>query len=187
MTGERSGPPRNVPTLTEVVGWPEAEQEPVTGPVREPALGPVEQPLRDPPAEPEVPEQDPPLEPVPEREPPVEPVPERDPPPLAADASPPAPEHALQAITPEPAPPPEPVPVAGMAPLDEEQLTRGILLELQRQVDLVLECRVREILTPILTRATDAVVRDARSELSNSLHDLVARSVAQELLRQRSR
>ena len=46
---------------------------------------------------------------------------------------------------------------------------------------------MREVLAPILARATDAIVRDARSELSRSLRDLVAQSVAQELRRQRGR
>jgi hypothetical protein len=46
---------------------------------------------------------------------------------------------------------------------------------------------VREILTPILTRATDAVVREARHELARSLRDVVSQCVAQELQRQRTR
>lgn len=73
------------------------------------------------------------------------------------------------------------------AALSEDQLTRNILADLQRQVDLVLEYRLREVLTPILARATDGVVRDARNELTRTLRDVVARSVAEELLRQRSR
>ena len=72
-------------------------------------------------------------------------------------------------------------------PPSADQLTRQILADLQRQIDLVLEFRVREVLTPILTRATDALVREARSELTRTLHDVVARSVAEELLRQRQR
>lgn len=69
----------------------------------------------------------------------------------------------------------------------EEALVRQVLAEVQRQVDGVLEYRVREVLTPILTRATDAVVREARHELARSLRDVVAQCVAQELQRQRSR
>jgi hypothetical protein len=46
---------------------------------------------------------------------------------------------------------------------------------------------MREVLTPILNRATDAIVREARSDLSRSLRDLVGQAVAQELRRQRDR
>ena len=69
----------------------------------------------------------------------------------------------------------------------EEALVRQVLAEVQRQVDGVLEYRVREVLTPILARATDAVVREARHELARSLRDVVAQCVAQELHRQRTR
>jgi hypothetical protein len=84
-------------------------------------------------------------------------------------------------------PPATPLPVPGNEPPpNEDQLTERILLELQRQVDLVLDYRVREVLTPILARAADALVRDARAELTRLLRDVVARSVAEELRRQRS-
>jgi len=69
----------------------------------------------------------------------------------------------------------------------EDALVRQVLGEVQRQVDGVLEYRVREVLTPILARATDAIVREARHELARSLRDVVAQCVAQELQRQRSR
>jgi hypothetical protein len=96
----------------------------------------------------------------------------------------------------EPAPPPvhagETTPsAAGAAPepgttvLNERQLTERILVDLQRQIDAVIEYRMREVLTPILTRATDAIVRDARAELSRSLRTWVDQSVTQELRRQR--
>lgn len=98
----------------------------------------------------------------------------------AGEPSPP-PAAAVDGAAPSPAPPP------ASSSLDEDQLTERILTELQRQVDLVLEYRVRELLTPILTRATDALVRDTRVELSRSLRDLVARSVAQEISRLRAR
>ena len=44
---------------------------------------------------------------------------------------------------------------------------------------------MREVLTPILTRATDSIVRDARTELSRSLRTWIDQSVTQELRRQR--
>lgn len=81
------------------------------------------------------------------------------------------------------APPSEQVPA--LAALDEDALVRRVLLELQGRLDGVLEYRVREVLTPILDRAADALVRDARRELSRTLVDLIGRAVAEELHRQR--
>ena len=69
--------------------------------------------------------------------------------------------------------------------VDERQLKERILVDLQRQIDAVIEYRMREVLTPILTRATDSIVRDARAELSRSLRTWIDQSVAQELRRQR--
>ena len=80
---------------------------------------------------------------------------------------------------------------AGAAPLHpprmaEDQMIQQVLAEVQRQVDLMLEYRMREVLTPLFTRATDSLIRDARGELASALRDLVARAVAQELSRHRS-
>ena len=70
---------------------------------------------------------------------------------------------------------------------DADELTERVLVDLQRQIDLMLDYRLREVLTPLLTRAVDGVVREARSELASTLRDLVARAVAQELARHRTR
>jgi hypothetical protein len=72
-------------------------------------------------------------------------------------------------------------------PIQEEELVAHVLGDLQRQVDLMLETRIRETLTPALTRATDALVREVRNELASTLRDVVARAVAQELARHRGR
>jgi len=72
------------------------------------------------------------------------------------------------------------------APLNEEQLTQRVLIDLQRQMDLMLDYRLREILTPLLARAADGIVREARSELASTLRDVVERAVALELARHRS-
>jgi hypothetical protein len=45
--------------------------------------------------------------------------------------------------------------------------------------------RLREALAPVLARAADALIRDARKELTAALREAVARSVAQELARRR--
>lgn len=69
----------------------------------------------------------------------------------------------------------------------EAQLVQQVLADVQRQVELMLEYRMRETLAPILARATDTMIRDARSQLANALHEMVARAVAQELSRHRER
>jgi hypothetical protein len=67
----------------------------------------------------------------------------------------------------------------------EAELVQRILDDLQQQVDLVVEYRIRERLTPILERAGDTLVREARTELAKSLREVVARAVASEMRRQR--
>jgi hypothetical protein len=71
--------------------------------------------------------------------------------------------------------------------LEEEELTQRVLADLQRQIDLMLEVKLREVLAPALTRATDALMREARNELASTLRDVVSRAVAQELSRHRGR
>lgn len=76
---------------------------------------------------------------------------------------------------------------AGWPKIDEDELVQRVLVDLQRQIDLMLEVKLREVLTPALTRATDALLREARAELASTLRDVVARAVAQELSRHRGR
>jgi hypothetical protein len=85
------------------------------------------------------------------------------------------------------APPGEGVAAQHVPSVNDEQMIQRVLVDVQRQVDLMLEYRLREILTPILTRAADGVIRDARNELASTLRDVVARAVAQELSRHRDR
>ena len=68
----------------------------------------------------------------------------------------------------------------------EAQLVQRVLADLQRQTDLMLDYRLREVLTPLLARATDNLIREARGELASTLRDMVARAVAQELARHRA-
>jgi len=70
---------------------------------------------------------------------------------------------------------------------DEEQIVERVLDDVQRQIDLMLEVRLREVLAPIVTRATDTMLREARNELASTLRDVVSRAVAQELSRHRGR
>ena len=101
--------------------------------------------------------------------------------PVAARAAPaPAPRPAAISPPASPAPPPA-------ATAHEVQLTQRVLADLQRQVELMLEVRLREALAPILARASDALVRDARKELTAAMRDIVARSIARELGRREDR
>lgn len=71
------------------------------------------------------------------------------------------------------------------AAVAEDELVQRVLADLQRQIDLMLEVKLREVLAPALTRATDALMREARTELASTLRDIVSRAVAQELARHR--
>lgn len=129
MSGSGTMPPDRVPTLTEVVAWPQ--------PAAVPALREAQLPLP------------------------------------AVEAQP---AEADMVSTPLP-----------QLRVGEEQMIQGVLVEVQRQVELMLDYRLREALTPLLNRAADNIVRDARSELASTLRDVVARAVAQELARHRTR
>jgi len=118
-------PPERVPTLTEVVSWPQA---------------PASTPMR-------------------------------------ADAQLPLPSVEADVVT---------APLQALRVADDE-MVQGVLVEVQRQVELMLDYRLREVLTPLLARAADGIVRDARTELASTLRDVVARAVAQELARHRAR
>jgi len=159
-------PPGTIPTLTEVVAWPDAaeatveavpvQSAPVAPPIPAPAPAPVA-------AAPE------PVHAVA----PVAPVA----PPAPVQATVPAPVPATPAATQAPLAAARP---AAASPADV-QLTQRVLADLQRQVELMLEVRLREALAPILARASDALVRDARKELTAAMRDIVSRSIAREL------
>lgn len=162
-------PPGTIPTLTEVVAWPDAaeatveavpvQSAPVAPPIPAPATAPVAV----------APEPVHAVAPVA----PVAPVAL----PAPVQATVPAPVPATPAAT--PAPPAADRPVTA-SPADV-QLTQRVLADLQRQVELMLEVRLREALAPILARASDALVRDARKELTAAMRDIVSRSIAREL------
>jgi hypothetical protein len=99
----------------------------------------------------------------------------------------PAVQHVAPDAAAQPVPAVEVPAVAVMLRAPEEQVIQRVLADLQRQVDLMLEYRLREALTPLLARAADSVIRDARGELASTLRDIVARAVAQEIARHRIR
>ena len=81
------------------------------------------------------------------------------------------------------------VPGVPAAPVSvaEEQIVQRVLTDVQRQIDLMLEYRLRETLAPAVARMTDQLVRDTRAELASTLRDILAKAVAQELARLRVR
>jgi len=100
------------------------------------------------------------------------------------------------AATPDPAVSPVDLPLNPAGPacsaapspgmITEEQVIHRVLTDLQLQIDLMLESRLREVLAPLLERATERLVRDARIELASTLHDAVANAVTKELERHRN-
>jgi hypothetical protein len=103
-----------------------------------------------------------------------------------ASASPTAPPATTAAPSGATAVPVRPQP-GGKPTGSEVQLTQRVLADLQRQVELMLEVRLREALAPILARATDTLVRDARKELTAAMRDIVSRAIAKELGRREDR
>ncbi len=175
-TGPGRNPPAGIPTLTEVVPWP--GQAPIA-----PAPTPTPAPL--PPAPPAYVAAAPAAAPLAAEAPVAVPAP----PPAAAPIVAPVPASAALPAAPlAPAAVAAPaVPTPTPAPINETQLVQHVLADLQRQIDLMLEVRLREALAPVLARATDTLIRDARKELTVALRDAVTRAVAQELSRREDR
>ena len=83
--------------------------------------------------------------------------------------------------------PPTIQPPQNVPPVTEAQLAHRVLSDVQRQIDSMLEYRLKEAMAPLLARHTEAIARDLRDELNRTLKDVVARSVAQELAKLRQR
>mgnify|MGYP001312373912 CR=1 FL=1 len=102
----------------------------------------------------------------------------------------PVPAGAFAPTEPAPLQAPQAAPPLASTPareVDEDELVQRVLADLQRQIELMLEVKLREALAPALTRATDALMREARTELASTLRDVVARAVAAEITRHRTR
>lgn len=80
----------------------------------------------------------------------------------------------------------QPPPSAPSA-MTEAQIAHRVLSDVQRQIDGMLEYRLKEAMAPLLARHTEAIARDLRDELNRTLKDVIARSVAQELAKLRQR
>lgn len=167
-SGPGRGPPAGIPTLTEVVAWPgQGPVAPAVSTASNPAVTPG--PVAAVPAAPD---------------PMTTPAPALAMAPVAAPIEPVA--VAAPAASTASAPPAAPASKPAVH-ISEAQLVQRVLSDLQRQIDLMLEVRLREVLAPVLARATDALIRDARKELTVALRDAVARAVAQELARRENR
>lgn len=89
--------------------------------------------------------------------------------------------------TPTPTPAaPQPIPLDSL-PVLEGQLAQRVLNDVQRQIDSMLEFRLREAMAPVLARHSEAIVRELKDELARTMRDVVARSVAQEVAKLRPR
>lgn len=71
--------------------------------------------------------------------------------------------------------------------INETQLAQRVLADVQRQIDGMLDFRLKEAIGPILAKHSEALVRDLREELSRTMRDVVARSVTQEISKLRQR
>jgi len=89
----------------------------------------------------------------------------------------------LNAVVAEPALVPPPV----LPEINETQLAQRVLTDVQRQIDSMLDFRLKEAMGPILAKHSEALVRDLREELSRTMRDVVARSVTQEISKLRQR
>lgn len=99
-----------------------------------------------------------------------------------------APDPAYAAAAPTPLEARPPAPRATDVPaFDEALVTKRVLVDLDRQLDLMFEQRLRETLSPVLARMTDTLVREMRNQLASSLRELVAKAVAAELDRLQKR
>ncbi|WOB10750.1 hypothetical protein [Piscinibacter gummiphilus] len=86
-----------------------------------------------------------------------------------------------------PAPAPLPTPSAPAAVVDEARVVQRVLADLDKQLDLMFEHRLRESLSPVLARMTDSLVREMRAQLAANLREMVARAVSLELDRLQKR
>jgi hypothetical protein len=98
------------------------------------------------------------------------------------------PERAAPVVQAAPAvPSPPATPVAAAGAVDEARVVQRVLADLDKQLDLMFEHRLRESLSPVLARMTDSLVREMRAQLAANLREMVARAVSLELDRLQKR
>jgi hypothetical protein len=109
--------------------------------------------------------------------PPVSPAP-------AFAATAPAPLAARETARPAPV---APALAEAATSIDEARVAQRVLADIDRQLDLMFEHRLREVLTPVLARMTDSLVREMRNQLAANMREMVARAVSIELDRLQKR
>jgi hypothetical protein len=171
-------PPRSVPVLTEVVVLPKAAAVVVDDEF--PPLGADPAFAATAPASLGGPEIRPPKVPAPPA--PVAPVPPAMPPSMARVPGSPMPTRPAPAAAPANPPSPQAAPV-----IDEARVVQRVMADLDKQLDLMFEHRLREAVTPVLTRMTDTLVRELRNQLAANLREMVAKAVSLELDRHQKR
>lgn len=91
----------------------------------------------------------------------------------------------------EPPPPSAPegssAEAGGVPSAADAEFIGRVMRELELQVDLLLESRMREILAPAIARATDELLRETRGDLAALLEDVLSRALVQESSRTRSK
>jgi hypothetical protein len=73
------------------------------------------------------------------------------------------------------------------AQVNEQMMVERVLNDLEKQIDLMFEHRLRETLAPSLSRIADMLVRETRNELAQTVREMVSRAVAAELARHQRR
>lgn len=66
---------------------------------------------------------------------------------------------------------------------DQRSLTQNVLRTIQKEVDTVLDQRLKDALVPILARCAESMMQALREDLASTLHEVVAGAVAVELNR----
>lgn len=84
-------------------------------------------------------------------------------------------------------PPSATLPQTAQPELNEAQLAQRVMGVVQKQVDGMLDFRLREAMAPVLARHSEALLQDLREELRRTMCDVVNRAVAQEMAKLRQR
>ena len=63
------------------------------------------------------------------------------------------------------------------------ELSANLLFELESKVSLALESRLRDVLAPVLARAAETMVEEAKTELAGLMRELVEEAVTQAIER----
>lgn len=69
----------------------------------------------------------------------------------------------------------------GACEADAQAIAQQVLAELSPRIDALFEARLREALAPVLARAADGLIRQARDELTLVMRELVQDAVARSL------